>query len=131
MASQKPFATLLSPCLPLMCRLKKVNIRSPRLSCCHMAQFQPRRYKQKSMLGVGVWEVPGKTCLKRQSQLAYTFVPFSVPVGSIDVRLRVRQPSRDPEEHKDGKNLGLILDGIIGQASSDFSSVSPSYLHET
>lgn len=78
-----------------------------------------------------MWEVPGKTFLKRQSQqLAYTFVPFPVPVGSTDVRLRVRQPSRDREEHKDGKNWGLILDGIVGQPSSDLS-VSLSYLHET
>lgn len=68
-----------------------------------------------------MWEVPGKTFLKRQSQLAYTFVPFPVPVGSTDARLRVRQPSRDHEEHKDGKNLGLILDGIVGQPSSDLS----------
>lgn len=41
-----------------------------------MTQFWPRRYKQKSMLGVRVWQVPGKIFLKRESQLTYTFVPF-------------------------------------------------------
>lgn len=76
----------------------------------HVTLFWPRRHKQKSFLVVRLWELPGKFVF------VFVFVfetvsmgrPTSLsPVGATDVRLSVRQPSCDHEEHKDGKNLGL------------------------
>lgn len=89
-----------------------------------MTQFW-LKYRQKSVLRVRVWEVRGKIFLKSLNWHIPLFLS-SIPVGSTDIRLGVRQSSCDHEEHKDGKILGPFLHGIFGWLSSDFWPRSPS-----